>query len=82
MTEYTAATDAETAEITATPSDESYTVTIASDDATIAEGTATWAEGENVVTITVSAEGEEDTVYTVTVTYTPEAEPDEVIPEG
>ena len=78
---YTATTENAADVITATPTDESATVTIESDDATIdSDGEATWAEGENVVTITVS-DGEDETVYTVTVTYTP-ANPDEAIPEG
>ena len=41
----------------------------------------TWAEGENVVTITVT-DGENETVYTVTVAYTPATDPEETIPEG
>ena len=42
-------------------------------------GNATWAEGENVLTITVTA-GEEETEYTVTVTKSEAAqdEPQEV----
>lgn len=67
-TEYTAASSNATNKITATPFDEDATVTIASDDATIAsDGTATWSTGENVVTITVEL-GDESNVYTVTVT--------------
>ena len=66
--EYTATTSNDSDAITATAA-EGCTVTIESDDATISdEGVATWAEGDNVVTITVSAEGYPDGVYTVTVT--------------
>jgi len=68
VTEYTAATTNSTNKITATAEDEGATVTIESDDATIAaDGTATWETGENVVTITVT-NGEAEEVYTVTVT--------------
>ena len=70
MTTYTAATANASDEITATATDSADTVTIASDDATISDGTATWAEGENEVTITVS-HGVRAKVYTVTVAYTP-----------
>lgn len=72
MTEYTATTTNATNKITATAKDETATVVIASDDATIAsDGTATWAAGDNVVTITVTVgEGESavEKEYTVTVT--------------
>ena len=68
VTEYTASTSNATNKITATPEDASAEVSIASDTASIADnGTATWADGENVVTITVSAGGSH-TVYTITVT--------------
>lgn len=68
VTEYTATTTNTTNKITATPADETATVTIDSDDATIAEdGTTTWAVGENEVTITV-LKGDLEKVYTVTVT--------------
>lgn len=68
VTEYTAATENDTTKITATPSDRYATVSVESDDATIAlDGTATWVAGENTVTITVTS-GEEEEVYTVVVT--------------
>ncbi len=77
--EYTATTTNASDVITATATDETATVVIESDDATIGDdGEATWAEGDNVVTITVTGDTDE-TVYTVTVTYTPE---NETIPEG
>lgn len=79
---YTAATANVSDVITAMPTDETATVTIESTDATIgSDGEATWAEGENEVTITVT-DGEDTTVYTVLVTYTPAVDPDAVIPEG
>lgn len=68
MTEYTTATVNASDTITATATDVNATVTIESDDATIADGTATWADGSNVVSITVE-NGEESTVYIVTVLY-------------
>lgn len=72
MTEYTAATTNATNKITATAEDENATVTIESDDATIAaDGTATWTAGKNVVTVTVTngtGDDEVEKVYTVTVT--------------
>lgn len=68
VTEYTATTSNSTNKITATAADETATVTIASKDATIADdGTATWAEGDNIVTVTVTL-GTNSNVYTVTVT--------------
>lgn len=68
VTEYSATTTNATNKITATAKDEGATVTIESDDATIAQdGTATWATGDNVVTITVE-NGKAKSVYTVTVT--------------
>lgn len=68
MTEYTATTTNATNKITATPAHEFATVTIESDDATIAsDGTATWATGDNVVEITVEC-GNLTETYTVTVT--------------
>lgn len=79
---YTAETSTETDTITATATDGTATVTIESDDATIGDaGAVTWAEGENVITITVT-DGEDETVYTVTVTYTPAADLEGTIPEG
>lgn len=65
---YTATTENESDQITATPTANYADVTIASEDATIADdGTATWAEGENVVNITVTDGGASKT-YKVTVT--------------
>lgn len=75
VTEYTAETSNATNKITATPKDESYTVTILNGETEVEnEASATWAEGKNVVTVTVS-DGENDNVYTVTVTYTAPTEP-------
>lgn len=71
VTEYTAETSNATNKITATPKDESHTVTILNGETEIENGaSATWEEGENVVTVTVS-DGENENVYTATVTYTP-----------
>ena len=68
MLEYTAATTNATNMITATPTDPAATVRILVGETEIENASsATWAEGENVVTITVSG-GAPDTVYTVTVT--------------
>lgn len=68
MVEYTATTSNATNKITATPTDADADVEILVGSTEIQNGgTATWAEGENVVTITVSEYGGE-TVYTVTVT--------------
>lgn len=65
---YTATTENESDQITATPTANYATVTIASEDATIADdGIATWAEGENVVNITVT-DGDASKTYKVTVT--------------
>lgn len=72
VTEYAATTTNATNKITATASNEKFTVAIESDDAAIAlNGTATWKTGENEVTITVSSGDGEDAnkkVYIVTVT--------------
>lgn len=67
ITGYTATTANASDEIIAIAEDESATVVIASEDATIAGDTATWATGPNVVTITVT-NGEASKVYTITVT--------------
>lgn len=68
MLEYTATTTNATNAITATPTDEDATVAIDVDDTTVVSGaSATWAEGENIVTITVT-NGDEEIIYTVTVT--------------
>ena len=69
MLEYTATTENATNKITATPTDPTAEVEILVGETEIENGeSATWAEGENVVTVTVSGNGAEDTVYTVTVT--------------
>ena len=69
MLEYTATTTNATNKITATPTDETAEIEILVGDTEIQNGgTATWEDGENVVTITVSGNGTDDTVYTVTVT--------------
>ena len=68
VTEYTVTTENATNKVTATPTDENATVTILVGETEIDNGdSATWETGENVVTITVE-NGEESTVYTVTVT--------------
>ena len=68
MLEYTATTENATNKITATPTDPYATIEILVGETEVENGeSATWAEGENVVTITVSG-GAPDTVYTVTVT--------------
>lgn len=68
-TEYTAETTNASDKITATASDSDATVTITSDDATIADdGTATWADGENEVEIEVE-NGTASKTYTATVSY-------------
>ena len=66
-TSYTATTTHDSDVITAVPVDSNATVTLASDDATIADTVATWAAGANAVTITVE-NGTSEKVYTVTVT--------------
>ena len=68
MTEYAATTTNATNKVTATPADETATVTILVGDTEIENGSsATWAPGENTVTITVT-DGTVSKVYTVTVT--------------
>ena len=68
MVEYTATTTNATNKVTATPTDPGATVKIMLGTTEIENASsATWAEGENVLTITVSG-GAPDTVYTVTVT--------------
>ena len=63
------ATENATNKVTATPTDESATVTIVLGESTeVTNGeSATWAAGENTLTITVTNGGSEK-VYTVTVT--------------
>ena len=69
MLEYTATTTNATNKITATPTDDTAELESLVGDTEIQNGgTATWEDGENVVTITVSGNGTDDTVYTVTVT--------------
>ena len=54
--------------MTATPEDESATVTILNGETPVSNGAAaTWAEGPNTLTITVK-NGSAQKVYTVTVT--------------
>lgn len=69
MTEYTATTTNATNKVTATTTDPYAEVKIILGESTEIENgaSATWAEGENVLTITVSG-GAPDMVYTVTVT--------------
>lgn len=65
---YTTATTNATNTITATPEDESATVTILNGETPVENGTAaTWQEGQNTVTITVQ-NGTTQKVYTVVVT--------------
>ncbi len=65
---YTATTENEADKVTATPTATGAGVKIMLGTTEIANGgNATWAEGENTLTVTVTAEDEE-TVYTVTVT--------------
>ena len=67
--EYTATTSNEADKVTATPTAQGVDIEILLGETEIQNGSnATWSEGENVLTITVSCEGGEDTVYTVTVT--------------
>ena len=73
VTEYTAETPNATNKVTATLTDETAELEILVGDTEIQnEGTASWAEGENTLTITVSGNGSDPTVYTVTVTRTVE----------
>ena len=70
--EYTTSTSNATNKITATTTDPSAVIVIEvgeGEDAEVVEneGPATWASGANVVTITVT-DGEDETVYTITVT--------------
>lgn len=69
-TTYTAATTNATNTITATPSDAGAHIDILLGEASVDNGSpATWAEGENTVTITVTAaDGTTTKEYTVTVT--------------
>lgn len=67
--EYEATTTNEADKVTATPTATGAGIEIMLGDTEVQNGgNATWASGENVLTITVSADGGEDTVYTVTVT--------------
>ena len=69
MVEYEATTTNEADKVTATPTATGVDIEIKLGDTEIQNGSnATWAEGENVLTVTVSCEGGENTVYTVTVT--------------
>ena len=73
VTEYTAETPNATNKVTATLTDETAELEILVGDTEIQnEGIASWAEGENTLTITVSGNGSDPTVYTVTVTRTVE----------
>lgn len=69
-TEYTVAAENATAAITATATASDATVNVNVNGTDLESGaTATWVEGENSVTITVT-NGEDETTYRVTVTYT------------
>lgn len=66
--EYTATTTNATNKVTATPTDDTAEVEILLGETEIENGSsATWAEGENVITITVTGTTD-STIYTVTVT--------------
>lgn len=68
MTEYTATTTNATNKVTASTEDENAEITIMLGDTEITNGgSATWEVGENILEITVTNGGEEQT-YTVTVT--------------
>ena len=68
MTEYAVTTENASNKVTATPTDENATVEILLGETEIDNASsATWETGENTLTITVT-NGEESTVYTVTVT--------------
>ena len=65
---YTCATTDATNTITAVAMDGEATIAIDVDETPVANGAAaTWAEGENIVTVTVTS-GTETEVYTVAVT--------------
>ena len=67
---YTATTTNATNKITATPANEDAVVVIKVNNEVVESGSsATWDDGENEVVITVTV-GDEETVYTVTVTKT------------
>lgn len=68
VTEYTATTSNATNAVTAVSAWVFSTIAITVNDAALVNGAApTWTDGENTVTITVT-NGEDETVYTVTVT--------------
>lgn len=68
VTAYTVSTTNGSNKVTATPTDEEATVVIELDGTEINnESSPTWEAGENTLTITVT-NGEDETVYTVTVT--------------
>ena len=69
VTDYTAGTTNASDAIVAVPEDNTASVSITSDDATISTGTATWAAGENTVKVTVTNSGQTKE-YTVVVTKT------------
>lgn len=70
MTEYAATTSNATNKVTATPTDENAEVVIKLGETEIDnESSATWETGENTLTVTVT-NGDEEEVYTVTVTKT------------
>lgn len=66
--DYTATTTNDTDKITATATDPEAVILIEVNEEELEnEGSAEWVEGDNAVVITVT-NGEEETVYTVTVT--------------
>lgn len=70
MTDYTATTSNASNTITALASDsDNTTIVIKNGSTTVTNGgSAQWSEGENTLTVTVKADGNPDTVYTVIVT--------------
>jgi len=71
--EYTAATTNATDIITVVPADAKSTVEILNGETAVENGAAaTWAEGANIVTVTVTNGDLDPVVYTVTVTKTTE----------
>lgn len=68
VTEYSVTTENATNKVTATATDPYAVITIKLGDTTVDNGSSVaWAEGENILTITVTG-GAPATVYTVTVT--------------
>lgn len=65
---YTLETTNNTNKVTATAADDAEIV-VELNGATVTNGTSlTWASGENTLTVTVTEDGKESTIYTVIVT--------------